>query len=104
MIVAYSHVEIDDEGVGEEFENALRHRSELVDAFPGFRRFEFRKDARRRGHYVIVTWWDSRADLRRYLASDAHRATHSKLSEGARSAIRPPRVEVHEVLTSTTPP
>jgi heme-degrading monooxygenase HmoA len=102
LIVAYSYVRIDDEAVGAEFENAMRSRSGLVESFPGFQRFEFRRDAGRRGHYVIVTWWDSRADLRGYLSSEAHRSTHSKLSERARAVIGPPRVEVHEVLTSAT--
>lgn len=76
----------------------MRSRSRLVEGFPGFRRFEFRQEAGRGGRYVIVTWWDSREDLKRWLASDEHKSTHKRLSDGSRSEIDPPRVEIHEVL------
>lgn len=98
MIVAYSFVEPRSDLARAEFERAMRSRSKLVETFPGFRRFEFRQEAGRRGRFVIATWWDSRADLKRWLASDEHRATHSRLSDEARGQIDPPQVEVHEVL------
>ena len=50
---------------------------------------------------MIATWWESKADLRRYLASPEHRETHERLTAGARGSIDPPRVEVHEVLDAS---
>ena len=79
----------------------MRTRGRQVERFPGFVRFEFRRDARSPHRYVIATWWESRADLRRYLASPEHKATHERLTAGARGWIDPPRVEVHEVLDAS---
>ena len=100
MIVAYSFVPVSDEEAGREFAGAMARRSRAVE-FPGFVRFEFRRELGRASRYVIATWWESRADLRRYLASPEHRATHEQLGESARAALGPARVEIHEVLEVT---
>jgi heme-degrading monooxygenase HmoA len=101
MIVSHSCVHIGDESAEEEFLSAMRTRSHRVEQFPGFVRFEFRRDARSRHRYVIATWWESRADLGRYLASPEHRQTHERLTAAARGSIDPPRVEVYEVLDAS---
>jgi heme-degrading monooxygenase HmoA len=101
VIVAQSSVHIGNESAEAEFLAAMTTRSREVERFPGFVRFEFRRDARSRGRYVIATWWESRADLRRYLASPEHRVTHERLTTEARGSIDPPRVEVHEVLDAS---
>ena len=103
MIVAYSSVRIADRAAESEFLAALRTRSRQVDRFPGFVRYELRRDARCRHRYVIATWWQSRADLQRYLASPEHRQTHARLSAATRSVIDGPRIEVHEVLDASAP-
>jgi heme-degrading monooxygenase HmoA len=101
LIVAHSCVHIGSEAAEAEFLTAMRTRSRKVERFPGFVRFEFRRDARSHGRYVIATWWESKADLRRYLASPEHRETHERLTAGAQGSIDPPRVEVHEVLDAS---
>ena len=101
MIVAHSCVHIGNGSAEAEFLAAMRTRSRQVEGVPGFVRFEFRRDARSRGRYVIATWWQSKADLRRYLASPEHRETHERLTTAARGSIDPPRVEVHEVLDAS---
>jgi heme-degrading monooxygenase HmoA len=101
MIVAYSYVPVADERAGREFAAAMAQRSRAVETFPGFVRFEFRRELGRGCRYVIATWWRSRADLRRYLSSAEHRATHGRLSEAARTGLGPARVEIHEVLEAT---
>jgi heme-degrading monooxygenase HmoA len=98
IIVAYSFVPVSDEAAGQEFAGAMARRSRAVETFPGFVRFEFRRELGRTSRYVIATWWESRDDLRRYLASPAHRSTHQKLSEPARAGLGPARVEIQEVL------
>lgn len=77
-------------------------RGRRVETFPGFVRFEFRRELGNGARYVIATWWRTREDLRRYLSSPAHRATHGRLSEAARRGLGPPRVEIHEVLEVST--
>jgi heme-degrading monooxygenase HmoA len=101
MIVAYSFVPVCDEGAGQEFADAMAGRSRAVETFPGFVRFEFRRELGRASRYVIATWWESRDDLRRYLASPEHRSTHQQLSDSARAGLGPARVEIQEVLEVT---
>lgn len=100
MIVAYSFVTASPRASAG-FAAAMAQRSRSVERFPGFVRFEFRREVGRRHRYVIVTWWQSRDDLRRYLASDEHRTTHEKLPAELRAEIDPPRVEIHEVLEAS---
>jgi heme-degrading monooxygenase HmoA len=98
VIVAHSFVSVSDESAGLEFAGAMTRRSRAVETFPGFVRFEFRRELGRGNRYVIVTWWESRDDLRRYLASPEHRRTHERLSQSARAGLGPARVEIQEVL------
>lgn len=97
-VVAYSYVTCTNDLAREEFHAAMRTRSRAVERFPGFQRFEFRKEAGRGGRFVIATWWRSRSDLRAWMQSPEHAATHTRLSDVACAGIEPPRVEVHEVL------
>ena len=101
MVVAYSFVPVHDEEAGAEFAMAMANRSRAVERFPGFVRFEFRRELRRPSRFVIATWWETRADLKRYLGSSEHRATHGKLTYSARRSLGPAHVEVHEVIEAT---
>lgn len=98
MIVAYSYVPVLDPAAGEAFAAAMQQRSRAVETFKGFKRFEFRREIGRQHRFVIATWWDSRADLKRYMASDAHRSTHSKLTPQQRAGLGRPEVTIHEVM------
>ena len=98
MIVAYSYVPVLEKSAGDAFAEAMSARSRAVETFQGFRRFEFRKEIARHQRYVIVTWWDSRSDLKRYMASPEHKATHAHLTEEQRAGLGKPEVVVHEVL------
>lgn len=100
MIVAYSYVPVTDPAAGEWFERAIRERSRSVDRFPGFIRFEFRRELGRQPRFVIATWWETREHLRAYLASEEHRATHGMVPDHLRSGLGRARVEIHEVLES----
>lgn len=98
MIVAYSYVPVTDPVAGEWFEAAIRTRSRAVDDFPGFIRFEFRRELGRSPRFVIATWWDTRENLRNYLGSEEHKATHGMVPEHLRSGLGRAQVEIHEVL------
>ena len=102
MIVAYSYVPVLDEAAGEAFALAMAGRSRAVESFQGFRRFEFRREVGRRQRFVIATWWDTRADLKRYMASEEHRSTHAKLTPEQRAGLGRPEVVVHEVMEVAT--
>lgn len=97
MIVAYSFVSATGRAA-DEFVAAMSQRAREVETFPGFIRFEFRRETAHQKRYVIATWWETRSALRAYLVSEEHRATHDKLTDRTRAEIGPPRVEIHEVL------
>lgn len=103
MIVAYSYVPVLEDVAGEAFAAAMAERSHVVETFEGFRRFEFRKEVGRQHRFVIATWWDSRADLKRYLTSDAHRSTHGKLTPDQRAGLGRPEIVIHEVMEVVSP-
>lgn len=98
MIVATSYVKVASPEAGEAFAAAMAARSRLVETFPGFTRYEFRLERGKEPRYVVVTWWETREDLQRYLSSPEHRSTHEKLPELIRAGLGPPHVEIHEVL------
>jgi heme-degrading monooxygenase HmoA len=98
VIVAYSFVPASDEEAGCEFAEMMARRSRVVERFPGFVRFEFRRELGRSSRYVIATWWETRDDLRGYLASPEHRLTHTRLTKSTRARLGPARVEIQEVL------
>jgi heme-degrading monooxygenase HmoA len=98
VIVAYSYIPVTDPQAGTWFRGAIENRSKAVERFPGFIRFEFRQELGRSPRFVIVTWWETRDDLRRYLASAEHKRTHGMVPQALRGGLGRPHVEIHEVL------
>lgn len=96
-MLALSRIAFPDRALGEQFVDALRNRSHLVDGFEGFRRLEVLAPARADGDYVLATWWDTRDDLRRWLKSREHAETHDRTPATLAPFLRHARVEVFEV-------
>jgi heme-degrading monooxygenase HmoA len=96
-VVAFSRVAFPTEQLGEQFVHALDRRSHLVDGFPGFRDLQVLAPAKRGGDWVLATWWDSREDLRRWLQSVEHDATHERTPVELQPYLKQARVEVYEV-------
>lgn len=96
-VVAFSRVSFPDRSLGEAFAAALADRSHLVDGFPGFQRLEVMLPARHDGDWMLATWWDTRADLRRWLRSDEHERTHGRAPAELQPYLRSARVEIFEV-------
>jgi heme-degrading monooxygenase HmoA len=101
VIVAYSYIPVTDPEAGMWFRGAIENRSKAVEGFPGFVRFEFRQELGRSSRFVIATWWETREDLRHYLASSEHRRTHGMVPEALRAGLGRPQVEIHEVLEAS---
>ena len=55
--------------------NRFRNRAGLVDNEPGFKGFELLKGD---GELISVTRWETRADLDRWMGSQASAAAHSR--------------------------
>lgn len=96
-VVAFSRVAFPDAELGELFVSALRARSHLVDGFEGFQRLEVFSPARADGDYVLATWWATRDNLRVWLKSTEHAATHARTPEALRPYLKQARVEVFDV-------
>jgi heme-degrading monooxygenase HmoA len=96
-VVAFSRVAFPTEELGEAFVCALDDRSHLVDGFPGFRGLQVLAPAKRGGDWVLATWWESRQDLRRWLQSREHAATHDRTPSELQPYLDRARVEVYEV-------
>ena len=103
MIVAYSYVPVLKEEAGEAFAKAMSVRSHAVESFEGFKRFEFRRELGKNGRFVIATWWETRADLKRYLSSPEHRSTHAQLTQEQREGLGKPEVVIHDVMEVSSP-
>jgi diguanylate cyclase (GGDEF)-like protein len=80
--VAFSQISVAEDGRGS-LEEAFAHRLGAVDHWPGFRSLEVWADVADPTSYVMVSWWDSAADFRRYMQSDEHRLSHDRIPTGA---------------------
>jgi heme oxygenase (mycobilin-producing) len=76
--VAVSEIDVPPPG-SPALERAFDDRLGEVDGWPGFQRLEVWRDERCPGRYLMVSWWDSEADFRAYLRSDAHDRSHARI-------------------------
>lgn len=96
--VVVSELAVAEDGI-ENLEAAFRSRLGEVDSFPGHLGLQVWRDDRRRGRYVMVTWWDTADDFRQYMRSDSHRRSHGRIpSEPARP--RAVRVDRFSLVTN----
>jgi heme-degrading monooxygenase HmoA len=76
--VVSSEVTISPEGAGT-LERAFRERLRLVEKAPGFQRLETWRDVTRPGVFQLVSWWDNADSFRRYMRSEEHRISHTRI-------------------------
>lgn len=76
--VVHSVVLVDPPGV-RALEQAFRNRLGEVDRHEGFLDLQVWRDAVHVGRYVMVSWWRSEDDFRRYMKSDSHRRSHARI-------------------------
>lgn len=63
-------------------EEAMQSRLGLVDSEPGFGGLQVWRPLRVGDPYRMVTWWTDEQAFRRYMRSDAHRASHARTPRG----------------------
>ena len=93
--VVVSELAIEEVGIAG-LEAAFSDRLGEVDSFPGHLGLQVWRDNQKPGRYLMVTWWETEDDFRRYMQSDAHRCSHARIpSEPARpKAVRVSRYSV----------
>ncbi len=94
--VAYSLLEVPEDG-REALVDSFSDRVGLVDGWPGFRHLEVWADRADSTSFVMVSWWDSEAAFRAYMASDDHRTSHARIPVGP-SRPRPDTFHRYEVI------
>jgi heme-degrading monooxygenase HmoA len=62
--------------------NRFKHRAGIVDSMPGFGGFQL---LRGEGELISMTRWETRADLDRWMSSQAHAQVHSHPGGGGAS-------------------
>ena len=79
--VACSHLNVPEAGRSALIA-AFRDRLGRVDDWPGFQRLEIWEDSADPTAFVMVSWWDSEAAFRSYMASQDHRLSHERIPGG----------------------
>lgn len=79
--VAISEIAVPPSGI-DTLVQAFRRRLGEVDAFDGFAGLEVLRDRRRPDRFLMITRWQSKEHFRRYMRSDAHRASHARIPGG----------------------
>lgn len=77
MFVFISHLTVP-EADQSELERHFRHRSGLVDGFPGFLYLQLLQPQSGDSTHTFLTAWESREAFKRYMGSREHAASHSR--------------------------
>lgn len=95
MFVFISHLTVPPDDC-EAVEHHFRHRSRLVDGFPGFLYLQLLEPQGGSATHAFLTAWEDREAFRRYMASEEHATSHSREPAEimARTSVRHEAFEV----------
>jgi heme oxygenase (mycobilin-producing) len=96
--VVASHLTIAPEGAAT-LEQAFQDRLGGVEGAHGFQRLEVWRDTSAPSEFVMVSWWDTEADFRAYMGSDAHRRSHARIPRDPH-APHPSALHRYEVIAT----
>ena len=65
-------------GYRERFETLFASRAHAIDNMPGFQNMMVLKPEEENGPYLVVSHWDSEADFKSWMKSDAFHKGHSR--------------------------
>ena len=86
----------------EQFEERFRNRAGLVDSMPGFIRNEVLRPAQEGKPYIVLTYWQSKADFERWTESDEFKQGHARSGSLPREAFAGRNeLEMHEVILNS---
>ncbi len=89
----------------EQFEKAFRERAGLVDGMPGFVSNQVLRPVNDGDPYIVLTFWQQRADFENWIRSEAFMQGHARSSTLPREAYPQPNVlELHEVIQDSSRP
>ena len=89
----------------EQFEEAFRKRAGLVDGMHGFLSNQVLRPVNPGDPYIVLTFWDARADFEAWVRSDAFMQGHAKSGSLPKEAFTAPnKLELHEVIQDSRQP
>jgi len=102
MIVTSNRIPVNPD-YAEQFEEVFEARASLVDGMKGFISFRLLRPTKDGDPYIVMTFWESRADFEAWTSSDEFKQGHAKSGTLPREAfLDHPTLELHEVIQSTT--
>ena len=85
------------------FEERFADRASLVDGMPGFVSFQLLRPTEPGDPYVVMTFWETAEHFKAWTESPAFKEGHARSGSLPHDAfLGHPKLEVHEVIQSTT--
>lgn len=101
MFVVMNRIPVNAEFAGQ-FEDRFRNRAGEVDKMKGFIRNQVLRPANPEDPYVVMTFWESRADFEAWVNSEAFQKQHAKPGALPPDAFRGrPKLESFDVILDT---
>ena len=86
----------------EAFEERFRTRAGLVDQMPGFIRNEVLRPTQEGKPYIVLTYWESKADFENWTQSEQFKQGHARSGSLPREAFNGhSELEVHELFLNS---
>ena len=104
MITVANRIYVNPE-YADQFEEAFRKRAGLVDGMPGFISNQVLRPVNPGDPYIVLTFWNARADFEAWIRSDAFMQGHAKSGSLPKEAYSAPnKLELHEVIQDSRQP
>lgn len=104
MITVMNRIFVNPE-YAEQFEQNFAKRAGLVDTMPGFIANQVLRPQSPEDPYIVLTFWQSRADFEAWTKSEAFTQGHARSGTLPREAFtQRNKIEVHEVILDSQNP
>jgi heme-degrading monooxygenase HmoA len=104
MITVANRIYVNPE-YAQQFEDRFRERAGLVDGMPGFVSNQVLRPVNEGDPYIVLTFWQSRADFLNWVRSDAFVKGHAQSGTLPKDAFPQSNVlEMHEVVSDSSRP
>ncbi len=104
MITVSNRIYVNSE-YADQFESNFQNRAGLVDNMQGFISNQLLRPVKEGEPYIVLTFWESRADFDAWVQSDAFKQGHARSGTLPKETFsQPSHVELHEIIQDSTRP
>jgi heme-degrading monooxygenase HmoA len=101
MIITSNRIPVNPD-YAEQFEQRFADRLSQVDGMKGFIAFQLLRPTQEGDPYIVMTYWETRADFEAWTNSEAFKHGHAQSGQLPREAyLGRPQIEIHEVIQNT---